>query len=55
MKHLLARLQDRMDSVTLARTTFCDACSEVCTPDCRREAQLHRHRQTRYRNGPVPF
>jgi hypothetical protein len=55
MKHLLTRLWGRFDGATLAGTTFCDACGEVCTPTCRREAQLDRCRQGAYRDGLPRF
>ena len=38
MRHLLATLQHRATARMLARTSFCDGCGAVCTPDCRREA-----------------
>jgi len=38
MRHLLTNLRARITARTLAATTFCDACGEVCTPACRHEA-----------------
>jgi hypothetical protein len=51
MNRLLARLHVRMDRNTLAATTFCESCSEVCTPACRQDARLDQYRQTAYHNG----
>ncbi len=42
MRHLLATLRVRIAIHTLAATTFCDACGEVCTPACRHEALRER-------------
>ncbi len=35
MRDLLATLRVHLATRTLALTTFCDACGEVCTPACR--------------------
>jgi hypothetical protein len=42
MRHLLTNLRARITARTLAATTFCDACGEVCTPACRHEALRER-------------
>ncbi len=42
MRHLLATRRARSATRTLAATTFCDACSEVCTPVCRHDALRER-------------
>jgi hypothetical protein len=36
-----------------AGTSFCDACSEVCTASCRRDALLRRTYQSVQRSLPV--
>ncbi len=40
---LLAHLRTRMAARTLAATTFCEGCGEVCTPACRHEALRRRN------------
>lgn len=40
MRHLLTQLRVRSLSRTLAGTSFCDECGEVCTPSCRKGALL---------------
>jgi len=42
MRHLLTQLRTHSAARTLAATTFCDACSEVCTPTCRHDALRER-------------
>ncbi len=42
MRHLLTHLRTRNTARAIAATTFCDACSEVCTPACRHEALRER-------------
>lgn len=42
MRHLLTRLRTRITAHTLATTTFCDACGEVCTASCRHDALRER-------------
>ncbi len=44
MHRLVTHLRTRISARTLAATTFCDACSEVCTPACRHEAIRDRAR-----------
>jgi hypothetical protein len=43
---LIHRVIQRMNAHTLERTSFCDSCMEVCTPDCRHDA-LIRHQRDR--------
>ncbi len=38
MYRLLAHLHTRRASHAVAATTFCEGCSEICTPTCRHEA-----------------
>ncbi len=38
MRQLLTHLRARLTARTLAATTFCDECGEVCTPACRHAA-----------------
>jgi len=42
MRHLLTQLRARLATHTVAVTTFCDECGEVCTPTCRHEALRER-------------
>ena len=38
MYRLLTTLRSRSTARVLRRTTFCEACGQVCSPDCRHEA-----------------
>ena len=42
MRQLLTHLRTRLATRTLAATTFCDECSEVCTASCRHDAVRER-------------
>lgn len=48
MRELYTRLRARSVARLLRATTFCDACGEVCTPDCHRTAQQERYRVQAY-------
>ncbi len=43
MVQLFAHLRRRMTARTLAATTFCEECGEVCTPACRHDALRQRN------------
>jgi len=50
MYRFIHYLRARAVAQTLATTTFCEGCDEVCTPDCRREALLERRQENARRN-----
>ncbi len=51
MNRLLAAFRVRAATRTLQGTTFCEQCSEVCPPNCRREALIDQYRMNAQRAG----
>jgi len=56
MRRFLAQIRARAETAELQHTTFCEACSSVCTPASRYEARREAERQSIYRSGLIrPF
>jgi hypothetical protein len=56
MRSILRHSRPREEAPQREEATFCDACSSVCTPQCRYEARRDADRQVLYRNGLIrPF
>jgi len=51
MDRLLSTLRSRASARAIRGTTFCEQCSEVCSPSCRRAALRDHDRMNAQRAG----